>query len=308
MAPKSVVHGWIDEAARFAPTPSRASLRRTDRAALRDRVDRAGSRRHQLRNAAARHRTPRSAALRLRDPRRSADDQERRVADRARRERSARRAPARAHRDTRSRTTSATWGRCFEFLNPGHARPRAWLRGADRGPPGRGDARARSRARCGRSCCGARRRRCSPNCRRRPSRRSSATSTAGSAGTTTSSATTTSRRSSGHIERDGLARAKIHVLEALLRLRQAACHPALLDPRRAADRVPSSTSCFEQLDEVLDEGHKVLVFSQFTRLLARVRERLDERDVRVRLPRRPDARPQAGGSRASRTTRNAGSS
>ena len=33
------------------------------------------------------------------------------------------------------------------------------------------------------------------------------------------------------IEDDGLARSKIHVLEALLRLRQAACHPALIDPK-----------------------------------------------------------------------------
>src|SRR5205807_1404838 len=29
----------------------------------------------------------------------------------------------------------------------------------------------------------------------------------------------------GRIERDGINKAKIHVLEALLRLRQAACHP-----------------------------------------------------------------------------------
>ncbi|MGH7342604.1 MAG: DEAD/DEAH box helicase, partial [Candidatus Rokuibacteriota bacterium] len=33
---------------------------------------------------------------------------------------------------------------------------------------------------------------------------------------------------------------------------------------------------FEQVTEVLDEGHKVLVFSQFTSLLAYVRGRLDE--------------------------------
>ena len=81
------------------------------------------------------------------------------------------------------------------------------------------------------------------------------------------------------IERDGLSRVKIHVLEALLRLRQAACHPALIDPARAAEPSAKLELLFEQLDEVLGDGHKVLVFSQFTRFLARVRERLDARDT-----------------------------
>ena len=37
------------------------------------------------------------------------------------------------------------------------------------------------------------------------------------------------------IETDGLAKSKIHVLEALLRLRQAACHPGLIDPKRSGE-------------------------------------------------------------------------
>ena len=44
-------------------------------------------------------------------------------------------------------------------------------------------------------------------------------------------------------------------------------------------RAPSSTPCCEQLAEVLDEGHKALVFSQFTSLLALVRRRLDSDGV-----------------------------
>src|SRR5205823_1556046 len=72
-----------------------------------------------------------------------------------------------------------------------------------------------------------------------------------------------------------LKRSKIEVLEALLRLRQAACHPALLDPTRAADPSAKLDMLLPQLAEVLDEGHKVLVFSQFTSFLAVVRERLD---------------------------------
>ena len=78
------------------------------------------------------------------------------------------------------------------------------------------------------------------------------------------------------VSRDGMARSRMHVLEALLRLRQAACHAALVSPDHAD--VPSAKLdvLHERLGEALAEGHKVLVFSQFTALLAQVRARLDE--------------------------------
>jgi SNF2 family DNA or RNA helicase len=78
------------------------------------------------------------------------------------------------------------------------------------------------------------------------------------------------------IEVEGLAKSKIQVLEALLRLRQAACHPGLLDSKRKNDPSAKLDVLMEQLREVLDEGHKALVFSQFTSLLAIVRNRLDQ--------------------------------
>ena len=66
----------------------------------------------------------------------------------------------------------------------------------------------------------------------------------------------------------------------MLRLRQAACHPALLDPpKRAEDRSAKLEALLAQLREVLDEGHKALVFSQFTSLLKIVCQRLDESGV-----------------------------
>jgi hypothetical protein len=77
----------------------------------------------------------------------------------------------------------------------------------------------------------------------------------------------------------GLKRAKIQVLEALLRLRQAACHPGLIDKKRADDSGAKLDLLLEQLDEVLSEGHKALVFSQFTSLLAIARKQLDEKGV-----------------------------
>ena len=75
---------------------------------------------------------------------------------------------------------------------------------------------------------------------------------------------------------DGLARSKIHVLEALLRLRQAACHPGLVDPTRRRHQSAKLETLLEQLEEVLEEGHKALVFSQFVSLLAIVKERLEK--------------------------------
>ncbi len=73
----------------------------------------------------------------------------------------------------------------------------------------------------------------------------------------------------------GLGRAKILVLEALLRLRQAACHPALLDRGHADDPSAKLDLLLPQLEEVLAEGHKALVFSQFTSFLDLLRRRLD---------------------------------
>jgi superfamily II DNA or RNA helicase len=68
---------------------------------------------------------------------------------------------------------------------------------------------------------------------------------------------------------------KIEVLEALLRLRQAACHPGLIDPSRIDDASAKLDMLLPQLAEVVEEGHKVLVFSQFTSFLAIVKKRLD---------------------------------
>jgi superfamily II DNA or RNA helicase len=74
----------------------------------------------------------------------------------------------------------------------------------------------------------------------------------------------------------GIKKAKIHVLEALLRLRQAACHPGLIDQKRCGEPSAKLDVLLDQIAEVVDEGHKALVFSQFTSLLAIVRERFDK--------------------------------
>jgi SNF2 family DNA or RNA helicase len=55
-------------------------------------------------------------------------------------------------------------------------------------------------------------------------------------------------------------------LEALLRLRQAACHPALV-PGQVAETSAKVERLRESLETVVAEGHKALVFSQWTSLL-----------------------------------------
>ncbi|MEO0605387.1 MAG: SNF2-related protein, partial [Myxococcota bacterium] len=68
----------------------------------------------------------------------------------------------------------------------------------------------------------------------------------------------------------------MQVLEALLRMRQACCDPALL-PGDAGVDVPSAKldRMEEILVDVVGEDHKALVFSQWTSLLDRVEERLE---------------------------------
>ncbi len=77
----------------------------------------------------------------------------------------------------------------------------------------------------------------------------------------------------------GLNQAKIHILEALLRMRQAACHPALINEKYADIKSAKLETLYYQLEEVLEEGHKALVFSQFTSFLKLVRSYLDEKRI-----------------------------
>ncbi|MBL9188065.1 MAG: DEAD/DEAH box helicase [Opitutaceae bacterium] len=71
-----------------------------------------------------------------------------------------------------------------------------------------------------------------------------------------------------------LAAVRFNVLSSLLRLRQICCHPALVDP--AHRDLPSAKleALLERLEELRDEGHQVLVFSQFVEMLEIIRGRL----------------------------------
>ena len=84
----------------------------------------------------------------------------------------------------------------------------------------------------------------------------------------------------GMVHDQGINKSKMHVLEALLRLRQAACHPALLDDKHAETSSAKLEILNPRLNELIGEGHKSLVFSQFTSMLSIVRNQLDESGIK----------------------------
>lgn len=73
---------------------------------------------------------------------------------------------------------------------------------------------------------------------------------------------------------------RFEVLAALTRLRQAACHPRLIHPD-ATTGSSKTEALLEHLSEVLQEGHRALVFSQFTRHLRLVQDALESNGIRT---------------------------
>src|SRR5690606_3960043 len=84
------------------------------------------------------------------------------------------------------------------------------------------------------------------------------------------------------IARRGVALSKIAVLDALLKLRQVCCDPTLVKSAAAhAKRVPSAKreAFFELIETLIDEGRRVLVFSQFVKMLDVLGEGLLKRKI-----------------------------
>lgn len=84
------------------------------------------------------------------------------------------------------------------------------------------------------------------------------------------------------VEKDGFNKSRMEILKTLLRLRQTCCHIDLLKLDGVESKHPSAKMelFFELLNEALDSKHRVLVFSQFTSMLAILREELDERGLK----------------------------
>jgi len=75
-----------------------------------------------------------------------------------------------------------------------------------------------------------------------------------------------------------LGRNRITILRSLTLLRQLSLSPALVDENQPAVSAKID-ALVEMLDEIVAEGHRALVFSQFTSFLALVKERFDEESI-----------------------------
>jgi SNF2 family DNA or RNA helicase len=83
------------------------------------------------------------------------------------------------------------------------------------------------------------------------------------------------------IESRGLGKSHIIILEALLRLRQACCDPALLKLDDGIERPSAKLGrLMEMVSELLSEGRKIIVFSQFTSMLRLIERRFDANGIR----------------------------
>ncbi len=80
------------------------------------------------------------------------------------------------------------------------------------------------------------------------------------------------------IKTDGLKKSKIHILTALLKLRQVANHPSLINQSIGIGNNISGK--IDQLRELLiestDAGHKILIFSSFTKMLNILKQEIDQ--------------------------------
>ncbi|MFC4309257.1 SNF2-related protein [Steroidobacter flavus] len=90
------------------------------------------------------------------------------------------------------------------------------------------------------------------------------------------------RRVRETIEEKGLARSQITVLDALLKLRQACCDPRLVaSAEQPEEAVPSAKMDWlsNALPEMIEEGRRILLFSQFTSMLALIEEQMQELNI-----------------------------
>ena len=81
---------------------------------------------------------------------------------------------------------------------------------------------------------------------------------------------------------NGLDRSQIVVLDALLKLRQVCCNPQLLKQETARDVASAKTDFLmdELMPELIEEGRRILIFSQFTEMLAIIEARLKKDGTR----------------------------
>lgn len=83
----------------------------------------------------------------------------------------------------------------------------------------------------------------------------------------------------GLIEKQGINDSRFKILEGMLRLRQIAINPALVEPGYRGE-APKFEFLLETLETLQTENHKALIFSQFVEILHLVQHELDARKIR----------------------------
>lgn len=83
------------------------------------------------------------------------------------------------------------------------------------------------------------------------------------------------------VAKQGYNRSRMEALRTLLRLRQLCCHMELLKLPGLNSKAPSAKMdlFFELMDEAMDAGHRVLVFSQFVAMLSILRKQFEQRKL-----------------------------
>lgn len=71
---------------------------------------------------------------------------------------------------------------------------------------------------------------------------------------------------------------RFNILTSLLRLRQICCHPALVDEKQRQAESAKMAALEDLLEPLMEEGHKVLVFSQFVTMLDLLRDLVKRRE------------------------------
>ena len=89
------------------------------------------------------------------------------------------------------------------------------------------------------------------------------------------------RRVRDEVARRGLARSRIVVLDALLKLRQVCCDPRLVKVPAAAGVRESQKleALLEMLESLIEDGRRILLFSQFTSMLDLIKPELVKRHL-----------------------------
>jgi non-specific serine/threonine protein kinase len=81
------------------------------------------------------------------------------------------------------------------------------------------------------------------------------------------------------IDKQGISRAQLNILASLLKLRQVCCHPALLKGEPSIAGSAKFEQFKELLEEIVEDGHKVIVFSQFVQMLTIMRKYLETQKI-----------------------------